>query len=63
MIVAAVVMSVGFYVAIMTVQAQWSGEATFVTVAAWYALAFIIFGFGKMAKWKSVECCGAHGKF
>lgn len=60
LVVAAVVMAIGFYVAVMTVKAQWMGMATFVQSAVWYALAFIILAFGKMAKWKAATGCILH---
>ena len=62
LIVAAIIMAVGLYVLVMALQTQWNGAAPFVNVALWYALAFIIFAFGKMAKWKSMSGCSAHGK-
>ena len=60
MVIAAVVLAVGVYVFVMALQAQWSGSATFVNVALWYALGVLIITFGKMAKWKSCSGCSAH---
>ena len=62
MLIAAVVMAIGLYALVMAVQQQWMGSWPFLNVALWYALAFVIFGFGKLAKWKSAEGCDAHCK-
>ena len=54
-VVAAVVMAVGVFVGVMAVQQQLAGEP-FLTVALWYAVAFIVLAFGKMAKMKACSC-------
>ncbi len=60
LVVAAVVMAIGFYVGVMTLRGQWYDAATFPQTAVWYSLAFIILAFGKMAKWKAAEGCTLH---
>ena len=62
MIIAAIVLAIGAYVFVLALQTQWAGSATFVNVALWYTLAFIILGFGKLAKMKSMDGCPMHGK-
>jgi hypothetical protein len=62
MLIASVVAAIGVYAFVMAVQQQWMGTWPFLNVALWYALSFVIFGFAKLAKWKSGEGCKAHDR-
>jgi peptidoglycan biosynthesis protein MviN/MurJ (putative lipid II flippase) len=62
MLIAAIVMAIGIYAGVMALQQQWNGTWPFLNVALWYALAFVILSFAKMAKWKSCEGCKVHGR-
>jgi len=59
MLVAVVIFAVGFWVLIEGLQAQWgsgSGNANWLTLLVWYAVAFLVLWIGKLCKWKSMSC-------
>jgi hypothetical protein len=59
MLLAVIVLAVGFWVLIQGLQLQWGG-AYWLTAMIWYAVGFLVLWLGKMAKWKCMNSCGSH---
>ncbi len=56
MIAAVVLFAIGLWLVVGGLFAQWNQKADWLMVMVWYAVGFLILGFGKMCKWKSMNC-------
>lgn len=56
MVLGAVAMGLGLWAIVSGIQMQWGGGAWLNTLL-WYAVGFLLLGFGKSLKWKSCAHC------